>query len=83
MEDRIREIRKGLLRWYDFTRGSRILYMGSRQEAIGELLTETVAEAHITCAPWQETLLPDWVEKNAGTFDYVISITDLEKVRNR
>lgn len=79
MEDRIREIRKGLLRWYDFTRGSRILYMGSRQEAIGELLTETAAEARITCAPWQETLLPDWVEKNAGTFDYVISITDLEK----
>lgn len=79
MEDRIKEIRKGLLRWYDFKRDSRILYTGNREEAIGELLTETIESGGTTCIPWQKTLVPDWLEKNRETFDYLVSVTDLEK----
>ncbi len=79
MEERIREIRKGLLRWYDFNQRSRILYVGSRQDALAELLTEKEEQENITCITWQETLTPDWLNRNRGTFDYLISITDLEK----
>ena len=77
--ERIREIRKGLLRWYDFKPDSKILYMGDGQEPIGELLTETAQRADIICVPWQETLVSEWLEKNRGTFDYLVSVTDLEK----
>ena len=76
MEERIREIRKGLLRWYDFKPDSKILYIGSKQDALAELLTEIGEDTDITCMSWQETIQLDWLEKNRGTFDYLISITD-------
>ncbi len=79
MEERIREIRKGLLRWYDFKQDSRILYTGSGQDALAKLLAENEACTEIVCMPWQETLLPDWQKENFGRFDYLISIADLEK----
>lgn len=79
MEERIREIRKGLLRWYDFKPDSKILYIGSKQDALAELLTEIGEDTDITCMSWQETIQLDCLEKNKGTFDYLISITDLER----
>lgn len=79
MEERIREIRKGLLRWYDFKPDSRILYIGREREPLAELLTEIAAGADVVCADWQETLLEDWIKENCRTFDYLISVTDLER----
>ena len=49
MEERIREIRKGLLRWYDFKPDSKIIYIGREQDALAELLTEIGEDTDITC----------------------------------
>lgn len=79
MEERIREIRKGLLRWYDFKPDSRILYIGRKTDPLAELLTETAANADMIVRDWQETLSEEWIKEQGGTFDYLISVTHLEK----
>lgn len=79
MEERIREIRKGLLRWYDFKPDSRILYIGRETDPLVELLTETAANADMIVRDWQETLSEEWIKEQGGTFDYLISVTHLEK----
>lgn len=77
MEKRIGEIRKGLLRWYDFKTGSRILYIGNRNEAIAQLLASLDAE--VFCAELQDTLKEDFAVCNRGVFDYLVSVAELEK----
>ena len=39
-EKTIREIKKGLLRWYDFKVSGRAMYMEKRDDALAEELTE-------------------------------------------
>lgn len=77
MDERIREIQKGLLRWYTFREGSRILYIGKETDALAEFLSASTG--CIVCAEWQETLSLDWQGKNGGAFDYLVSIGELEK----
>ncbi len=77
MEKRIGEIRKGLLRWYDFKTGSRILYIGNRNDAIVQLLASL--DAAVFCAELQDTLKEDFAVCNRGVFDHLVSVGELEK----
>ena len=43
-EKTIREIKKGLLRWYDFKVSGRAMYIGKRDDALAEELTEHLPE---------------------------------------
>lgn len=72
-DELIREIRKGLLRWYDFKPGSSVLYIGDEQEPLAEDFRERGLQVvNMTCA---ETVAGD----DQSTFDYIVSITDLER----
>lgn len=77
MENRIREIQKGLLRWYDFKAGSEILYVGKKDDAIAELITSL--DVRVLCMELPDTLSEDFLEGRKTTFDYLIAITELEK----
>lgn len=73
----VREIQKGLLRWYDFQSGSRALYIGDAEAPLAECLQECGLD--VVCAALEDTLSKAWEEQYQGAFDYLISVTDLEK----
>ena len=73
----IREIQKGLLRWYDFKSSSRALYIGDIETPLAECLQECGLD--VTCVMLEESLYEEWREQHQGAFDYLISVTDLEK----
>lgn len=71
MEENLnRENEKGILVWYDFPADSRIIYDGSRDDAVFEMLCE-------------KGLNPDCLEvsRNQHSYDYVISIAVPERER--
>lgn len=72
----VREISKGLLRWYDFKEGSRALYLGKPGEALAELLREKGLLA--VCREPLESLDEGWAAENKGRFRYVVAVTTLE-----
>lgn len=75
----VREIAKGLLRWYDFKEGSSVLYIGEPEEALSELFRErgllTVCREPLEC------LEEGWLAENRGCFQYVVCIVKLERQR--
>ncbi len=73
----IREIRKGLLRWYDFKQDARALYVGEGHDPLAEELTGRGLQ--VVCVPFAETYVREWAEKNQDSFDYLVSIADLER----
>ena len=77
LDERIREIQKSLLRWYEFRAGSRILYIGRETDALAELLSASAGV--MACLTWQESCDADWQKKNEGAFDYLVSAAELEK----
>lgn len=76
MNERVREIRKGLLRWYDFKPGKRILYIGDEQDPLAEDFFER--GLNVVTMPCAETVAQEWSRENQKAFDYIVSITDLE-----
>ena len=79
-EKTIREIKKGLLRWYDFKVSGRAMYIGKRDDALAEELTEHLPE--VICEDVDRTIQEDWQQEYAGYFDYIVSVADLEKENN-
>lgn len=75
-KDIVWEIPKGLLRWYSFKVNSIILYIGSVEDALAEMLRETSHK--IECTTIEQTMEMDWQNCNMGKYDYIISITQLE-----
>lgn len=76
-EEIIREIPKGLLRWYSFKKNSRVLYIGE-EDCLLEWLKENFYCVESVCI--QKTIEQEWSVENRGVFDYVIAIEALEKV---
>ena len=68
-EKTIREIKKGLLRWYDFKVSGRAMYIGKRDDALTEELTEHLPE--VICEDVDRTIQDDWQQEYAGYFDYM------------
>lgn len=73
----IKEIRKGLLRWYCFKKGGKALYIGNAEDALAEYLEEYGLK--VRCADVQDTLSEDWTNWNERKYDYLVSVEDLEK----
>ena len=68
-------IRQGLLKWYDFSADSVILYMGEETDAIPDFLK---SDGHkVICVSMEKMLSIEITEK----IDYIISIADLEQHR--
>lgn len=76
-EAMIRQIKKGLLRWYDFKTSGHALYIGKTEDALAEELIERLSV--VICADVDQTIQDDWQQEYAGYFDYIVSVTDLEK----
>lgn len=73
----VREIQKGLLRWYAFKAGSKALYIGDEGAPLAECMAECGLE--VVCIAIEDTFSAEWARTHQGTFDYLVSITDLEK----
>lgn len=75
----VREISKGLFRWYEFKEGSSVLYIGKPEEALPELFRDrgllTVCREPLEC------LDEGWLAENRGCFQYVVCIVKLEEQR--
>ncbi|MCD7993026.1 MAG: hypothetical protein LUK37_15120 [Clostridia bacterium] len=76
-EETIRQIKKGLLRWYDFKTSSHVLYIGKPEEELAEELAERLSE--VKCGDVDQTIQENWQQEYTGYFDYIVSVTDLEK----
>lgn len=74
----IKEIRQGLLKWYDFKPGSTFLYLGEKEEPCATLLSDFSGQ--LTCASPLQILTPQWRQEHAACFDYIIAIETLEKL---
>lgn len=73
----IREISKGLLRWYEFKEESRVLYIGKPEEALAEFLRERGLLT--VCREPLESVDVSWTAENRGCFQYVVSVVKLEE----
>lgn len=71
----IREIPTGLLRWYPFVSGSRVLYIGSLEDAAALMLQESKGLVLDTIVPER---LSD--EDQPANYDYIICIAHLERL---
>ena len=73
----IRGIQRGLLQWYDFKPDSMILYTGSEEDAIAEMLRERAgALVCVSCGTaGEENFRQNYGER----FDYIVSVAALER----
>ena len=73
----IRGIQRGLLQWYDFKPDSMILYTGSEEDAIAEMLRERAgALVCVSCGTAGEE---NFRQNYGGRFDYIVSVAALER----
>ena len=75
-QELIEGIQRGLLQWYDFRKGSTVLYIGREDEPIAEMLREK--ELEVTCVSPEAMQNGDYTNQ-AGHFAYIVCIEVLEK----
>ena len=75
-KDLVREMRQGLLAWYEFVPGSRALLVGKEDSPWANWLHSAGLE--VLCAGLEQTGEAAWVAEQEGSFDYLISVADLE-----
>lgn len=76
----IREIKKGLLKWYPFRTGTSCLYIGEETDAIFSMLSDIELQLTL-CRPGElEAYFKQNGEKSADgeRFDYIVAIASLE-----
>ena len=81
-EELIRSIQKGLICWYNFRPESRILYLGSRDDALAEVLAERTGQ--LTCLLPENRLGQELLSEEktkTGTFDYIVCAAAWERFR--
>ena len=76
-EQQIRKMATGLLAWYDFSPNSRALFIGDAGHALLDMLKERQLEIVQCCLEDLDNAA--WRDSNRGSFDYIISIKELEK----
>ncbi len=76
MNQTIREIKKGILKWYPFLTGAKCLYIGETSDAIFEMLTDKddylIRDLHVDCVS------PHAVSNVSGEYDYIIAVESFE-----
>ncbi len=88
----LKGLKKGLIAWYDFRPGSKILYIGDASDAVAEYLVAKMGEVYdsdgnqigqnlsVVIAPIERAVSLEFCQKYLGTFDYVISVGTAELV---
>ena len=84
-EELIRELPKGLIKWYEFHVDSRALYVTGGIEAC-ELLSEALEECGLIVDKMSisslEAATHDQMEKTDAAYDYIVMVGTLERSRN-
>lgn len=75
-EEIVREIPKGLINWYSFEQGSRVLFVGSKEHVLTEVLVDKGCA--VVCAQKEQLFDETWQSENAASFDYVLADRVLE-----
>ena len=87
----IKEIQKGLLAWYDFKPGSKVLYLGEKGDALADYLLLLSGEIYdsegcehgnhlqISIAPMEGALDKTFVDSHKEEFDYLVCIASMER----
>lgn len=76
----IREIKKGLLNWYDFRPGSIVLCIGDGEDVYSQICQEQSMD--VVSASAELTVNPQWSQAHTGYFDYLLAIRALETKEN-
>lgn len=76
----LRELPKGLLKWFPFSKKENILYIGLNTDIYYEMLVEQGYE--VSCSSIDGSLCPDWIRENKAHFDSLVSVENLEKIDN-
>lgn len=75
-DELIRSIKKGLLKWYPFQSGKRILYIGEKSEPIAEMLFD--CDNQVECVNFETISEKRWREEHIEKFSYAVLIEKLE-----
>ena len=78
-QELINGIQKGLLQWYDFKKGSTVLYIGEKDTPLAQMLLEGELKVKCTALEVLKNGLPHECD---GHFDYIICIEALERQVN-
>ena len=76
-ESLVKEIPKGLIKWYDFSLGSYALYIGNDNDPLFEALCEKGLQVKCISTDYIENASSS--PNNQGVFDYIVAITCIEK----
>ena len=81
-EKLVRELPKGLIRWYEFQKGSRVLLLTGKGEPC-EILEEALSECglEVDLAAWRELEAEEGFEPS-GDYDTIIWVGGLERSKN-
>lgn len=80
-EKRIREIRKGTLKWYPFREGASVLFVGSEADPLFEMLEEMDVKLSQIDAV-KVTSSKHLEKRNTGVYDYIVAIESLEVLQD-
>ena len=69
IDENIREIQKGILKWYPFKGGAKCLYVGEESDAVFEMLSDGM---DVVCIGAEE------IVSGGEKYDYIIAIESLE-----
>lgn len=73
IDDNIKEIQKGILKWYSFKAMAKCLYIGEKTDAVFEMLCDTMK---VVC------IRPEEVISQSEKYDYIVAIESLEILSN-
>ena len=76
-EQQIRKMATGLLAWYDFMPGTKVLFVGDDSHALLDMLRERQLGVIQCCLEDLNNAV--WCDSYKGNFDYVIAVKELEK----
>ncbi|WP_051198119.1 glycosyltransferase [Butyrivibrio sp. MB2005] len=90
----LKELKKGIIAWYDFAIDASVLYVGGDSDAIAEYLKGQAGKSFdekgnavgrnlsVTVAPVSKVLEDDFLHEFENSFDYCVWINALEKEEN-
>ena len=76
-EEIIREIPKGLINWYSFKPQSKVLFVGTAEHVLAEVLADKGCD--VSCVQRKQLFEEDWQSEHTGAFDYVLADRALER----
>lgn len=76
-EQQIRKMATGLLAWYDFMPGTKVLFVGDDSHALLDMLRDRQLGVIQCCLEDLNNAV--WCDSYKGNFDYVIAVKELEK----